>query len=262
MKPISKEKIKYINHLKIKKYREKFKQYLVEGEKIAIEYLNYLQKNISLICATEEFYKKVDYNLLKKIPEKFVVSKEIMEKISDLITPSSVLLVVNYEEKKLEISNILQSEIILVLDNIQDPGNFGTIIRTSDWFGVNSIVCSYNTVDCFNQKVIQASMGSLLRVNIFYEDLYNFLKKIKNINNEFNIYGTFLEGDDIYNTELKLPAIIIFGNESKGISNHLNELITQKLFIPYFSNKSEKPNSLNVAVSSAIVLSEFRRQNK
>jgi len=261
MKIISKEKIKYINHLRNKKYREKFSKYVVEGEKIAIEYLKNLSNKIDMICATEEFYNKIDNSLISKIPEKYFISFEIMKKLSELSTPSSVLLVVNYEKFNLNIEHILETDLILMLDNIQDPGNLGTIIRTADWFGINYIICSPNSVDCYNQKVIQSSMGSLLRVNLYYTDLYGFLETVKTTDQKFNIYGTFLEGASIYEESLKLPAIIILGNESRGISNYLKESIDKKLFIPSFSNKRNKPNSLNVAIATAIVLSEFRRRN-
>jgi len=261
METISKEKIKLINHLRDKKYREKLRKYVVEGEKIAKEYLNYANKDIYTICATDEFFNKIDYQLIKSIPYKYSISPEMMKRISDLSTPTSVLLVINYKEKIFNLNNILKSsDIIIVLENIQDPGNLGTIIRTADWFGVNNIICSTNSVDCYNQKVIQASMGSLLRVNIWYQDLQKFLLEIKQ-NENIKIYGTFLEGENIYKDDsLKLPAVIIFGNESKGISNNLTKLINKKLYIPSFSTNTSKANSLNVAISASIIISEFRRR--
>ena len=141
----------------------------------------------------------------------------------------------------------------LVLDEINDPGNLGTIIRLCDWFGVDQLVCSLNTVDCYNPKVVQASMGSLSRLSIIYTDLVDFLEKENR-----SVYGALLEGENIYKTTLSNDAVLVMGNESNGISNEIQKLISKPITIPQFG-KVQKTESLNVATATAVLLSEFRR---
>ena len=139
--------------------------------------------------------------------------------------------------------------------NVNDPGNLGTIIRLCDWFGVTDLICSTETVDCYNPKVVQASMGSLTRVNITYLDLEEFLKDVKNI----PVYGTFMEGDNVYKSNLDKKGIVIFGNEANGINDKLECLISKKITIPRFGFTQET-ESLNVATAAAVLLSEFKRR--
>lgn len=150
----------------------------------------------------------------------------------------------------------MTSELILMLDNISDPGNMGTIIRTADWFGVQHIICSENCVDVFNPKVVQASMGSIFRVKIHYKKSEEFLQ---NISVGIPIYGTLLNGKSIYETHLSRNGIILIGNESHGISTHLLPFIKSKISIPGFS-KGKSAESLNASIAASIVLAEFRRQ--
>ena len=149
---------------------------------------------------------------------------------------------------------ILETGLIMALDSIRDPGNLGTIVRLCDWFGIQQIICSKETVDIFNPKVVQATMGSIARVNVNYIDLSDFLKETK-----LPLFGTFMDGDNIYKTELSQEGIIIMGNEANGISSELEILISNRLTIPRFGNL-QKTESLNVATATAIVLSEFRRE--
>jgi TrmH family RNA methyltransferase len=151
------------------------------------------------------------------------------------------------------------SDLTIVLDNIQDPGNLGTIIRTANWFGVNNIFCSQNTVDSYNQKVIQSTMGAIFRVNIFYTDIALFIKEA--IADKKEIYGALLSGTNIYKSTLNNDGIIVLGNESKGISTPIQELISNRIKIPNYPENTNSMESLNVSIACGIILSEFRRQN-
>ena len=152
----------------------------------------------------------------------------------------------------------LTSQLTLVLDRVQDPGNLGTIVRIADWFGIRNIVCSCDTVDVFNPKTVQATMGALARVRVTYTDLVPFLKSLPD---GFPVYGTFLEGDNIYQLDLPQKAIIVMGNEGNGISEEVERLVNSKLFIPSFPPNEPTSESLNVAVATAITCAEFRRRN-
>jgi TrmH family RNA methyltransferase len=177
-----------------------------------------------------------------------------MQQISNLKTPSPVLAVV--EIPAIETATIPYNELILALDDIQDPGNLGTIIRLAGWFGINHIVCSPFTADAYGPKTVQATMGSLTKINLVYTGLYSFLKTASE---KIPIYGTFLEGENIYTTKLSENGIIVMGNEGKGISREIAGLVSRKLLIPAFAHNATE--SLNVAVATAITCSEFRRRN-
>jgi TrmH family RNA methyltransferase len=154
----------------------------------------------------------------------------------------------------------LKDKLTVAIDDIQDPGNFGAILRICDWFGIENVVCSNNSVDIYNPKVIQASMGAFLRVNVFYEDLDSFIEKYKSATSNL-CYGTFLEGENIYTSELKTSGLIVFGNEGQGISESVEAQIENKLFIPPFSKITNHAESLNIASAASIICSEFRRRS-
>ena len=178
-----------------------------------------------------------------------------ISQISSLSTASDVDAI--YQLPKWEVdSNQITDNLTLVLDGVQDPGNLGTIIRIADWFGIHQIVASHDTVDVFNPKTIQATMGAISRVRVIYTDLESLLKS----HNDLPIYGTLLEGENIYEKSLKSPAFIIMGNEGKGISPAIRELISEGLFIPSYPGDIETSESLNVGVATAITIAEFRRQ--
>jgi len=245
---ISKNKIKFINSLKLKKNRDINNLFIIEGTKIYFELIN--QKKYKLIDAycTDTWVKKnntnTDYNL---------VTDNELKKISNQKNPEGILAIVEKTEPKIDKHKILNS-FSIVLDDIQDPGNLGTIIRTADWFGIENIFCSLNSVDVFNPKVIQATKGSIFRVNVFYVDLFEFLKEY---NKKIKFYAAFLDGENIYKTKFDKKGILIFGNESKGISKKVSEFKIDKIKIPNFSNKKEKAESLNISISTAIFLSEI-----
>jgi len=185
------------------------------------------------------------------------VTTSELERISLLTTPQQVLAVFEKPKTKALTPSTAQKNLVLALDEIQDPGNLGTIIRLADWFGIEYIICSLNTADAFSPKTVQATMGALARVNIHYTDLAAFLSTH---DNDVPIYGTFLDGKDIYRQELSSFGIVVMGNEGRGISPKLEKFISHKLYIPSFPPNKEKVESLNVSIATAITCAEFRRR--
>jgi TrmH family RNA methyltransferase len=178
-----------------------------------------------------------------------------MERISALKSPTEHLALFRIPKQQLN-SEQVRSDITLVLDDVQDPGNLGTIIRLADWFGISDIVCSEDTADCFNPKVVQATMGAILRVRVHYTNLAEWLSSHKGA----TIYGTFLEGENIYNAQLEKSGVIVMGNEGQGISAEVAEKVSHKLLIPPYPADRCGSESLNVAVATAVICSEFRRR--
>jgi len=250
---ISQNKIKLINSLSIKKFRDINQLFIAEGEKIVAD-LSSSNIDIKWIYATPEWLNK-NSNVIAE--EKFECEISHLKKLTQLKTPPSVIAICNIPQTNIKEDSFNQ-ELLLALDDIQDPGNLGTIIRLADWFGIKNVICSKNTADAYNPKVIQATMGSIARVNLYYTDLTEFLAK-ENIKNT-PIYGTFLDGEDIYAKNLTKNGIIVMGNEGKGISPQIEALISEKLLIPSFSQNSIHSESLNVSTATAITLSEFRRR--
>ena len=239
---VSKNQLKLITGLQQKKYRYANKLFFAEGVKGIQELLD---SNFELeqLYTTKDDFIKVGKEL------KTIISDDELKKMSALTTSNSCLAVFKIPAEK----PILETGLILALDSIRDPGNLGTIIRLCDWFGVNQLVCSNETVDVYNPKVVQATMGSIARVNVSYVDLKAFLVLTK-----LPIYGTFMNGENIYKSKLRQKGIIIMGNEANGISSEIEELIQNRLTIPRFGD-AQKAESLNVATATAIVLSEFRQ---
>ena len=219
--------------------------FTVEGKKGIFELLNSPLELHSLFT-TEDFCDAPGSKSL-------IITEADLKKISSLSTPQTALAVFHIPEAQ----ELIISGLQVVLDEVQDPGNLGTIIRLCDWFGVEDLICSKGTVDCYNPKVVQATMGSIARVRIHYLNIADFLEKA---GKETNIYGTFLEGENVYAQDLPENGIIVLGNEANGISPKLEGLINRKLLIPQFS-QTQKTESLNVATAAAIFLSEFRRKN-
>ncbi|MDR2293577.1 MAG: RNA methyltransferase [Prevotellaceae bacterium] len=244
-----KEKIKRIKSLEYKKFRDESGLFVAEGEKLVNEILQSNFEIDSLFCLPDA----VLYNRNIKTE---IISENEMKRISFLKTPSAALIVVKKPIKKIDFKQINNS-LNIVLDDIQDPGNLGTIIRLCDWFGIRNIICSNKTADCFSPKTVQATMGAICRISVFYTELNDFLNKIdKNI----TVYGAFLEGENIYKANLLPQGLIIMGNEGKGISPEAAKYVRQKLCIPCFSNNEIKCESLNVSAATAIVCSEFKRR--
>ena len=248
---ITRNEVSLIHSLKDKKAREEHRLFVAEGPKIADEILGSSWK-IQRMFATDEYLDSHPSVRLSGDFEITPVSGSELGRISFLTTPHQVVLLVRLPaDQDAEDENY--KGLSLVLDQIQDPGNLGTIIRTADWFNVRHIYCSPDCADAFSPKVVQATMGSLLRVNTHYLDLSDFLGRIK----EVPVYGAFASGNSIYETKLEHPAFIVIGNESKGIRAGLHPLITHSISVPRQVRSAE---SLNASVAAGIVMNEFQRQ--
>jgi len=245
---ISKNQVKFLKSLHQSKYRRKEQLFLAEGVKIVDEFIksNY---SIKTIYAIKEW---VDNNAdeFDNINE---VSLKELHSISLLKTPNQVLAVVEYPEDK----NIVfdKGDLVLALDTIQDPGNLGTIIRIADWFGIKKIICSNETADALNPKVVQATMGAITRVDIEYTDLPSWIAKLPDTT---PVYGTLLDGDNMYKTDLSNDGVIVVGNEGNGISSEVQKVLTHRIKIPAYGNSMME--SLNVAIATSLVCAEFRRK--
>jgi TrmH family RNA methyltransferase len=245
---ISKSQISFIKSLHQKKIRKEHGLFIVEGLKSIQEFINSEYVVDSVYC-TENLMPKLD-NLSRKIKPVGITESEL-SRISALSTPQAILALVQIpQQTDLNIKK-LDGSFILALDGVQDPGNLGTIIRTADWFGLNTILCSKDTAEVYNPKVVQASMGSLSRVNIIYTDLGDVFSKIN-----IPVYGAVLNGKSIYETDFGREGIILLGNEGNGISEDLIEKINYPITIPRYG----KAESLNVAISASIFCSELRRK--
>ena len=239
---LSKNQIKLITSLQQKKQRFINQLFFAEGIKVIQELV---ESNFELVhlYTTQNDFKEVSQD------KKTLISENELKKISALATQNTCLGVFRIQADK----KIIESGLILALDSIRDPGNLGTILRLCDWFGIDQIVCSKDAVDIYNPKVVQATMGSIARVNVNYIDLENFIGQT-----QLPVFGTFMQGNIIYKTDLPQEGIIVMGNEANGISPELEKLIKNRLAIPRFGSL-QKTESLNVATATAIVLSEFRR---
>lgn len=242
---LSKSKIKYIQTLGQKKFREEEGVFIAEGPKIVTELLAEKKANIIAVYALEEWVE--EYKKLVGSTEIITITTIELEKISQLKTPNKVVAIVQQFSTDENVS--AKDKITLALDDIQDPGNLGTIIRIADWFGVNQIVCSNNSADIYNSKVVQSTMGSIARVKIVYTDLEQWLQQQKGT----RIYATALEGTDIGTMDKINEGIIVFGNESKGISPEIFATCTDKITIP----KKGKAESLNAGVAAGIIVAQL-----
>lgn len=240
---ISKNQFKTITGLSQKKYRQKHQLFIAEGVKVVNELLNSSLK-VDTIFATDDFKTSIYEDKI------VIISEQELRKISNLKSPNKVLGVFRIPEEK-EFQN---NGLTIALDAINDPGNLGTIIRLCDWFGVQQLICSKDTVDCYNAKVVQASMGSLTRISIKYTDLENYLQETK-----LPTFIADMDGENVYQSNLPKEAILIMGNEANGVSEEIKKVVTNKISIPRFG-KIQETESLNVATATAILLSEFRRK--
>lgn len=238
---LSAKQIKFIRSLSLKKYRDEYNLFIVEGEKLVNEAINsnYIIKDIY------------------KIEE---IGEDCMKRISNLASPSPILAIIekpNICSKTIINKALNYNKLSLALDEIKDPGNLGTIIRLADWFGIDYIFASEHTVEVYNSKTIQATMGAIFRKQVVYTPLEDLLKEYSKSN--IPIYGTFLDGNNIYTQTLNNNALIVMGNESNGISKGIKNLVSHKLLIPPYPINSTSSESLNVAIATAIVCSCFRR---
>ncbi len=260
---LSKGKIKLVSSLQKKKYRLYHGLFVAEGHKLVAEIIKSNYKIRTLIATRQWLSKGIGNQWLsgfinEPIAEEIIESTtEEIQRLSGLQAQSSVIALVEIP-KSITYSDSIRNDLSLVLDDIQDPGNFGTIIRTADWFGIKNIFCSPNTVDIYNAKVVQATMGSITRIRVHYTNLSSLLDDFSN-QKDFKIYGTFLEGENIYEKSLNSKGFVVMGNEGKGISDAVKNKITDRLYIPTFQTQKKAPESLNVATATSIICSEFRR---
>ena len=248
---LSKNRIKYIHSLELKKIRKQEKVFLAEGHKLVEELLGRFK--CRFLVATSEWLTQNNPSVY--VEEIHEVSEEELAKASLQKSPQQVLAVFekpnDYYDKEL-----FNNSLCLALDDVQDPGNLGTILRIADWFGIEHIFCSPNTVDVYSPKAIQATMGAIARVQVHYTPLVELITSLNNI----PIYGTFLDGENIYSQSLSNNGIIIMGNEGNGISREMEKLVNRKLFIPNYPKERSTSESLNVAIATAITCAEFRRK--
>lgn len=261
MLQLSNGKKKLIRSLAMKKYRQAEKLFLAEGDKMVRELIVHnrgrteIRYIIESVIATEEWLG-VNGDLLGQDYDIYQTTQAELETISLQQTPNQVMAVVHQHIPELEISQI-KTKLSIGLEFLQDPGNLGTIIRLADWFGIRNILCSENCVDLYNSKTIQATMGSFLRVNIYYTDLASSICSLREEKN-YMVYGTGQNGNNLFHTPLFLPGIVLFGNEANGLSTDIMDVADRILTIPYHDRTSH-PDSLNVATAAAILCAEFRK---
>jgi len=248
---ITKARIKLIKSLEQRKQRNLQHLFIAEGPKLVGELLATMQPYY--IAALPEWWDR-NRNLVTSTCECDTITPEELQKASLLRTPQQVIALFPIPEHKFN-PDIAQHELCLALDGVQDPGNMGTILRIADWFGIHNVVCSKETADVYNPKAVQATMGALARVKVHYTNLTELLSLCN-----APIYGTLLDGDNIYEQELGKNGFIVMGNEGNGLTQEIRNLVTQKLLIPNYPIGTQTTESLNVAIATSIVCSEFRRR--
>ena len=254
---ISKNKIKLIRSLEQKKFRKECQLFVAEGHKLVDDLLPAF--DCAFLAARKEWLdtrREVVETLARKGGEIQEVSAEELQKASLQKNPQDVLALFRQRPAGGAPEHLLKEQLCLGLDGVQDPGNLGTIIRIADWFGIEHIFCSPDTADLYNPKTVQATMGALARVKVRYCSLPQLIESLTDI----PVYGTFLNGNIIYTESLSAHGLIVMGNEGKGVSPEVERLINKKLYIPNYPQERETSESLNVAIATAVVCSEFRRR--
>ncbi|MBP3758110.1 MAG: RNA methyltransferase [Prevotella sp.] len=249
---LSKSIIKYIRSLELKKFRQRENAFVAEGPKVVGELLGIFTPK--LIVATPEWLCQHGHAVHADVYE---VTDEELRKASFLQHPQSVLAVFALPEAHRQLPATVGEQLFLALDNVQDPGNLGTIIRIADWFGIRHIVCNVATADAYSPKVVQATMGSLARVSLYYTPLVAWLDALPA---GTPVYGTLLDGSNIYEKELTAHGVIVMGNEGNGISDEVRQRLSCRILIPNYPEGSTSAESLNVAIATAVTCAEFRRQ--
>lgn len=249
--PISKNKIKYIRSLEQKKFRREEGTFVAEGPKLTCDLLGHF--HCRYLAATADWLSAHSF-----LPADVIETAtwDELERVSLLKTPQDVIAIFEQRQERTDIS-VIGQQLCLALDDIQDPGNLGTIIRIADWFGIEHIFCSHSTVEVYSPKVVQATMGALSRVHLHYVSLTELIGKL---NKSVPVYGTLLGSTDIYSQELTATGLIVMGNEGNGITAEVRRLINRKLYIPNYPIGRDTSESLNVAIATAIICAEFRRR--
>lgn len=258
---ISSSQSKLIRSLQKKKFRQQHRLFLVEGEKLVGELLegNFeKQFHIRELFATPDWFElhaSLNHAKAAKITE---VTTAELKKVSNQVSPQPVMALVSVPEDRFRVEDLLHQP-VLAFESIRDPGNLGTIMRTADWFGIRHIVCTPDSADLYNPKVVQSTMGAIFRVHVHYQNLETMLNRREM--QAKTVFGTFTEGENLYHASLDPDPIILFGNESHGLSGRLTPFIRRRISIPSFSERGSGPESLNVAASVAVVCSELRRRS-
>ncbi len=253
---LSKNKIKLVRSLEQKKFRTQYGLFVVEGDKTVREVLN-SPLIIEYLLAKPAWLKQLPSDLLAKAHEIDEINDKELSQISFLKTPNQAIALVRIPEYPLDLAK-LTNGLSLYLDQIQDPGNMGTIIRLADWFGIPHVLCGKGCADPFNPKTVQSTMGAIIRVKTYQTDS-SFFQQLKGNSPDFPVYGTFLDGENIYHAVLSTNAVVVMGNESKGISSEVAQFVNRRLLIPSYPPGEPTSESLNVATATAIVCAEFRR---
>lgn len=256
---ITKSQIQFIRSLDQKKNRDESACFVVEGSKLvreALELPDNSRFSVKTICATASWTGSNSKLLEHTQVETVVVSEKELERISLQKTPNQTLAIISQKDRSDSKFN-LKTDLLIGLNQVQDPGNVGTIIRLADWFGLGGVIASEDTADFFSPKVVQSSMGSIFRVPLVTADLKIFIQSLPV---GYPVYGTHLQGNNLYTTELSTNGLILLGNESKGLHPDLMPLTTKSLLIPNYATGKSKPESLNVSIAAAVVCSEFRRR--
>ena len=247
---LSKNKIKYIHSLELKKNRKEERAFVAEGHKLVGDLLGHFP--CRLLLATRPW---LDSHRYAAADETIEVTPEELARASLLKSPQDVLAVFGQPDYPMT-PHVVRQSLCLALDDVQDPGNLGTIIRVADWFGIEHIFCSQGTVDVYNPKTIQATMGALARVKLHYCHLPSLIASLEDV----PVYGTFLDGDNLYGKTLTDHGLIVMGNEGNGVSAEVSAHINERLYIPNYPAQRETSESLNVAMATGIVCAEFRRR--
>ena len=247
---LSRSKIKYITSLRERKFRNQYNCFVAEGEKLVFDLMETCKCQI-IVASPEIISLHSDIKA-----EEIIIASEIeLKKVTSLKTAPSVIAVF-YQPQPNNYEQDINKSLHLVLDGVQDPGNVGTIVRIADWYGIHNVFCSFDCADVFNPKTVQATMGSIARVKVIYTDIFALIKK----NSNLPVFGTFLDGKNIYEESLSNSGFIVMGSEGKGISSKVEELVSNRLFIPNYPINNKTSESLNVAMATAITCSEFRRR--
>lgn len=255
---ISKNRLKYVRSLEMKKYRKAEGVFVAEGHKLVGDLLDVFE--CKYLAATSEWLSAnaawVDRQRRSGV-EVDEVTDEELKRASFQETPQQVLAVFKQLTYEVDVNEVARKQLCLVLDDVQNPGNLGTIVRLADWFGIEHIFCSKGCADIYNPKTVQATMGGIARVQVHEVDLPELLSRL---DKDIPVYGTFLDGENMYGKELENRGLIVMGNEGKGVSKEVAAFVTERLYIPNYPEGRETSESLNVAIATAIVCAEFRRR--
>ncbi len=255
---ISKNRLKYVRSLEMKKYRKAEGVFVAEGHKLVGDLLDVFE--CKYLAATSEWLSAnaawVDRQRRSGV-EVDEVTDEELKRASFQETPQQVLAVFKQLTYEVDVNEVARKQLCLVLDDVQNPGNLGTIVRLADWFGIEHIFCSKGCADIYNPKTVQATMGGIARVRVHEADLPELLSRL---DKDIPVYGTFLDGENMYGKELENRGLIVMGNEGKGVSKEVAAFVTERLYIPNYPEGRETSESLNVAIATAIVCAEFRRR--